>query len=129
MKIVSGNKTAYIPASHEDRDHPQVWKKVLATKLDIPKGQLQMVNWAKLPVGKQFQKHYHEDMHEVFVMVQGKSEMIIENKKFQLTVGDAVIVQPHEVHLMKNCGTEEVLYVVFGIATGNDGKTIVVSKP
>ena len=77
MKIVSGNKTAYIPASHEDRDHPQVWKKVLATKLDIPKGQLQMVNWAKLPVGKQFQKHYHEDMHEVFVMAQGKSEIII----------------------------------------------------
>jgi len=125
MKIIKGNLINFIPASHEDSLDPQVWKKILVSSPDIPIGQLQMVNWAKLPVGKQFQRHYHEDMYEVFVMVHGRGEMLINGKNYKLYSSDAAIVAPREIHSMKNTGSEIVEYVVFGIAIGKNGKTMI----
>lgn len=40
-----------------------------------------MINWAKLPIGKSFAKHYHEDMEEVFILIEGKAEILVDDKK------------------------------------------------
>lgn len=127
MKVVHGNTLKFIPASHEDAENPGVLKKVLACKEDLIRGQIQMVNWSHLPAGSEFQLHYHEDMQEVFVMLNGQVEMSIGGKVFELAGGDAVIVDPGEVHQMKNICGQDVQYVVFGVSTETGGQTVVVS--
>ena len=127
MKVVHGNLLKFIPASHEDSEKPGVLKKILARKEDLIRGQVQMVNWSHLPAGSAFQSHYHEDMQEVFVMLNGKVEMNVDGKVVELVGGDAVLVDPGEVHQMKNLCEQDVQYVVFGVSTERGGKTVVVS--
>lgn len=115
----------YIPASHEDPTDPGVYKKVLFSKLDITPGQVQMVNWAKMPHGRAFQLHYHEDMDEVFVIVRGEVEMTVDSESEVLYAGDAVVVPAKSQHKMTNLSEHDVEYLVFGVSRGQGGKTIV----
>ncbi|MEP3480945.1 MAG: cupin domain-containing protein [Fuerstiella sp.] len=126
MKFIPSDNTDYVPASHEDPKNPGVLKRVIATAADLQAGQVQMVNWAKLPAGHSFQRHYHEDMQEVFVLLKGTVEMTVETKTVQVSAGDTVIVGVREVHQMTNVGASEAEYIVFGIASGEGGQTIVV---
>jgi mannose-6-phosphate isomerase-like protein (cupin superfamily) len=118
----------FIPASHEDQVSPGVLKKVLFKKDDLMKGRVQMINWACLPPGKSFAKHYHEDMEEIFIIVRGHAQMMIHKDRANLGTGDAVVVPVGQVHEMRNEGAEAVEYVVVGISRGENGKTIVVDE-
>ena len=126
MKIIRGAQLEFAPASHEDPRNPGCLKRVLATKTDLLDGRVQMLNWSKLPVGKSFQAHYHEDMQEVFVLLDGEVTMQVDGQHVRLAGGDCILIDPREVHDMTNeCG-RDVTYVVFGISTGQGGRTIVV---
>lgn len=127
MKVTLAADRDFIPASHENAASPGVWKKVLAVKEDFQVGHVQMVNWARLPVGRGFAAHFHEDMQEYFILVGGQAEMLVDSKAVAMGPGDAVLVDAHEVHAMRNVGSEDVEYVVFGVAAGKGGRTIVSS--
>lgn len=81
MRIIRGSEIEYVAASHEDPKNPGSLKKVLVRRDDLLDGQVQMINWAKLPVGKAFEAHYHEDMEEVFVIMRGKVEIVCGGKQ------------------------------------------------
>jgi mannose-6-phosphate isomerase-like protein (cupin superfamily) len=116
----------YIPASHEKPDAPAVLKKILLKKDDLVDGRVQMINWALLPVGNAFERHYHQDMLEVFIIVRGTARITVEQETETLCPGDAVVVPAGSIHTMENRGQNDVEYVVVGISTGKGGKTIVV---
>ena len=126
MKVRSGSALSFEPASHEDRQSPGVFKKIMAIKEDFIPGRAQMINWALLPAGRSFRAHYHEDMQEIFVMLSGRVEMRCAGQSAVLERGDAVLIDPGEVHAMRNLCGEDVEYVVMGIALGTGGKTVVV---
>ncbi len=126
MQHIPADSRPLEPASHEPVDDPGVWKRVIATKQHLMRGQVQMVNWARLPAGKSFARHFHEDMEEVFILLSGKAMMTVSGKQIELARGDALIVAPHEVHSMRNIGAGDVEYVVFGISSERGGKTVVV---
>lgn len=128
MQIVRGSEIEFIPASHEDPKNPGVLKRVLATKNDLIRGQVQMVNWSRLPIDSAFQPHYHEDMQEVFVMLNGEVCMTVEGTEHKLVGGDAILIEPREIHQMKNLCNDAVEYVVFGISTEEGGKTVNVES-
>ena len=125
MQIIRGHEIEFTAASHEDSIDPGVLKRVLATKNDLVAGRVQMVNWARLPVGKSFQRHYHEDMQEVFVIVDGIVGVEVNGHQDELRRGDAILIDPRESHQMTNVCDEDVHYIVFGISTGDGGKTVV----
>lgn len=100
---------------------------MIATAADLQTGQVQMVNWARLPVGHSFNAHYHEDMQEVFVLLQGCVTMTVDNQTVTMNSGDTVIIEAREIHQMKNVGEEPAEYLVFGISSQQGGKTVVVS--
>jgi mannose-6-phosphate isomerase-like protein (cupin superfamily) len=125
MQIVRGNEIPFTPASHEDRNDPGVLKQVLATRDDLRVGHVQMVNWSRLPVGKSFRRHYHEDMQEIFVIVEGQARMLVDENAVELKRGDAILVDPREEHSMTNTGADDVHYVVFGISSEEGGRTVV----
>ena len=87
-----------------------------------------MVNWALLGVGKHFARHYHEDMQEVFIIVQGEAEITAGTQTAALRRGDAVVIDPREIHQMRNAGTEAVEYLAIGITSEAGGKTVVVEE-
>lgn len=132
MKVIRGSEIEYEPASHEDPSDPGVLKKVLANKTDLLAGQVPMLNWSLLKTGKSFQRHYHEDMQEVFVILNGEVTMTVETSKgaepveASLRGGDATLIDPGEIHRMENSSDEDVCYVVFGISQDQNGRTVVV---
>jgi mannose-6-phosphate isomerase-like protein (cupin superfamily) len=126
MKIVRFDDFAYEPASHENPLSPGVLKKVMLRKADLQSGCVQMVNWADLPVGKQFAKHYHEDMQEIFILTQGVAKITVDRETGTLNRGDAVVIDACEIHQMQNIGQESVQYLAIGITSGQGGKTVVV---
>lgn len=126
MKIIRFKNLKFIPSSHEDKNFPNVWKKVLVQKNDLPRGRLQMINWAKLLPGKAFRRHYHEDMLEIFIILVGKAKITVGKKSAILKKGDAVIIPKKQIHEMKNLGKKEVEYIAIGISQEKGGKTIVV---
>lgn len=126
MKVIPSASRSFEPAGHENPLSPGVLKKVLAGKADLQPGRVQMINWANLGVGKQFAQHYHEDMQEIFILVQGEAEITIGGQNATLRRGDAVIIDPHEVHQMRNVGAEAVEYLAIGITRETGGKTVVV---
>ena len=87
-----------------------------------------MLNWSRLPAGKSFQLHYHEDMQEVFVLIDGEVTMQVNGANVQLVGGDCILVDPGEVHNMTNTCGRDVSYLVFGISTEQGGKTVVVEE-
>lgn len=128
MKIIRGANITFIPSAHEDKNHPGVFKKILLTKSDLVSGNIQMINWSLLPKGSAFRRHFHQDMAEVFILMEGETRITVDDKDFTLGKGDAVIINAHEVHRMENIGKSDVYYLVIGITQGSKGKTIVVKN-
>ncbi len=126
MEVVYSNDRSFVAAGHEDPRDPGVVKKVLFQRADLQTGSVQMVNWAKLPAGNNFAPHYHEDMQEVFIIVQGMVRLAIGNDEVVLRRGDAILIDPREVHQMWNDTEEDVEYLAIGITQGTGGQTVVV---
>jgi mannose-6-phosphate isomerase-like protein (cupin superfamily) len=126
MKIFRLKDLEWIPASHEDRESPSVWKKVLLQKADLSGGRVQMVNWCRMEPEKGFRAHYHEDMEEIFIILKGQAKILVDGEEAEMGKGDAVVIPPREVHEMKNAGGEDLEYLAVGISQGRGGKTVVV---
>jgi mannose-6-phosphate isomerase-like protein (cupin superfamily) len=124
MKVIRSTEKTYVPASHENPLAPGVWKKVLFARDELQPGTVQMINWARMPAGSSFSTHYHEDMQEVFVIVSGEAEMLVDGETITLGRGDTIAIDAHEVHRMSNRGNVDVEYVVVGITGNRGGKTV-----
>lgn len=59
-------------------------------------------------------------------MSAGKADMHVDGQTFRLQPGDTVVVAPLEQHSMDNTCTIDVEYIVIGISSGRDGRTVVV---
>ena len=128
MKIIASANWSFVPAGHENPLSPGVLKKVLLEKADLQPGRIQMVNWASLGAGREFARHYHEDMQEIFILMLGEAEITVGTQTATLRRGDAVVIDPREVHQMRNAGTEAVEYLAIGITSEAGGKTVVVEE-
>lgn len=126
MKLVRSTDLEFVPAAHEDPRSPGSWKKVMLRKNDLQTGAVQMVNWSRMPVGKSFAAHYHEDMQEIFIIVQGDAEMKVGDETVSLSKGDTITIDAGEVHRMWNRGSDDLDFIAIGIAGDKNGKTVVV---
>jgi len=128
LKVFKASEQEYEAASHEPPDNPGALKKVLARKSDLLNGRVQMVNWSLCPAGSAFARHYHEDMQEVFIILNGEVDLQAGDKAVTLRKGDMAVIDPLEIHQMRNACGEDVEYLVFGISTERGGHTIVVDR-
>lgn len=124
MKIIRGGALQFIPASHEDPQNPGVLKKVLLKKEDLLTGRIEMVNWAKLAVGRSFNPHYHQDMEEIFIILNGEVKIKIDGEEEILNGGDAAIIPMGKTHEMENISQEDVNYIALGVSLGKGGRTV-----
>ncbi len=128
MRIVRASEMAFEPASHENPLSPGVLKKVLAKRSDLLPGKVQMINWARMPEGRSFSRHYHEAMEEIFIIVQGQARIEIASETATLNSGDLVLIPPRAEHVMTNIGSGDLDYIVVGIIESEGGKTVVLES-
>ena len=108
---------------------PGVEKKVILTIDDVRiEGTIQMINWARIEVGKRIALHYHESMDEIFIVLSGKAEIEIDNESILIEATDTVYIPQKAKHEMKNIGTEPMEFLAIGIVKEAGGKTVVVDK-
>ncbi|MEK7065451.1 MAG: cupin domain-containing protein [Patescibacteria group bacterium] len=117
MKVIRGKNLKYIPVAHEDLKDPGAFKKVLFKKEELPAGRIQMINWAKLLVGRTMREHTHENMEEIFVILHGSVLFRAGDRQEVVDAGDAILVNAREAHEMTAQGKNEVVYIVIGIVT------------
>ncbi len=85
-------------------------------KDDFDKGQVVIVNWSVLPIGKSFALHYHESLQEVFIIFKGKVKAIVNGEEMILESGDGLIADINEEHTMENISNEDVIFLMFGVS-------------
>ena len=126
MRIIRLAEIERVPASHEDPADPGVLKQILFRREDLAPGRIQMINWATLIPGKSFRPHYHEEMDEIFIILNGEVEIIIGQETERIRKGDAVVIPENSVHIMKNLTKRPINYVAIGIVRDRGGRTIVI---
>lgn len=50
---------------------------------------------------KDVKYHYHSEVYEYFIVLNGTAVLTIDNKEIRLTKGTVVVVEPGEKHLLK----------------------------
>jgi mannose-6-phosphate isomerase-like protein (cupin superfamily) len=56
--------------------------------------------------------HYHRQAEEVYYILRGQGQMVLDGEVRLVGPGDAVIIPPPTQHLIHNTGTEELVMVV-----------------
>ena len=56
--------------------------------------------------------HYHLEAEETFYFIRGEGRMIVEEKKFDVEPGDAVLIFPQERHQIVNNGESDLEFIV-----------------
>jgi mannose-1-phosphate guanylyltransferase/mannose-6-phosphate isomerase len=58
----------------------------------------------EVPPGASSSRHYHHLSEETYYVLKGMAKIVIDGEEFQLTPGDAVLIQPPEKHQIFNIG-------------------------
>jgi quercetin dioxygenase-like cupin family protein len=85
------------PVSHNPRVRKHVWLRNGESE------NITQVSRATFPPGVSCEAHSHDDMWELFLVDFGEVTFLINGEKMVLTAGDAVLIEPREVHVVKNC--------------------------
>jgi len=77
----------------------------------VSKTKLQTFNRAILPPGKTMPGHIHDDCEEIFYILRGKGEVVINGKTTTISADDTVIVEPGENHEIRNGFSKDLVYL------------------
>lgn len=98
-----------LPVSH----NPAVSKRVFFARDEAPN--ITQITRSTFPPGEIAPGHSHADMWEVFLFESGAGEIEIDGAVHPATGGDAFLIQPGEVHEIRNAGSEPLVVTVIGI--------------
>lgn len=89
--------------SHLDKHNPKGWSVgPWNSKVTIPFG------YANQGVNE---KHFHKQMHEVYLIASGTSTAVVNGAKVHLTKGDIFVVEPGEIHTFIENSTDYLHFV------------------
>lgn len=61
--------------------------------------------------GKSSLPHYHKESEESYLILSGKAEMTIDSAPFDLSPGEAVLIEPYETHQISNPGPDDLVFL------------------
>ncbi|MDY6874161.1 MAG: cupin domain-containing protein [Chloroflexota bacterium] len=65
----------------------------------------------RFPSGGFSEAHYHKISEESCLILAGEARLIVDDREFHLAWGDAVVIQPLEVHQISNPGEKELVFL------------------
>jgi len=109
MKSVSLDSINELDVSH----NAMIKKRVMLARDKV--NHLNQFSCAIFPVGECAPAHTHDDMAEVFFILSGSGEIIINNRTTHIKQNDCILVEPGETHELKNTGNIDMTVIYFGI--------------
>ncbi len=109
MKISSLSDIEPTCVSHNQK----ISKQVMISKEEI--SSITNFSRAVFPPGERAGAHSHDDMAEVFFIASGQGVMIVDGKEFEIHSNTCILIEPLEVHEIKNTGKAELVILYFGV--------------
>jgi quercetin dioxygenase-like cupin family protein len=109
MKWGSLAATAEEAVSH----NAKIRKRVIMRRGDVP--HLTQISLATFPPGEIAAAHSHPDMWEIFLCDAGEGVMTVNGKDIPLKPGTWVVVEPNDVHQVKNNNDSMMVLSVVGV--------------
>lgn len=111
MKIVELSQIRFQATSHAPID--KIKKKVIFPQGQIP--HLTQFAQGYFQPGSSVPKHKHHDLYEIFLIEKGEIEFTVNNQKFILKKGEAIVIDPKETHQLKNKNHQTAVLTYFSI--------------
>jgi mannose-6-phosphate isomerase-like protein (cupin superfamily) len=109
MKTVQIDDVVGEAVSH----NPDIIKKVLLNEHELP-GSVRLSH-ALFSPGQKASAHRHEGLCEVFYVLSGCGQMIVDNIDYPLEQGSCIVVEAGELHELVNNGEEDMTVLYFGL--------------
>ena len=109
MKQINLNELPDQGVSHNSA----IRKKVMLQPGEVP--HLTNFSQATFAPGQVANAHAHDDMYEVFFVASGSGLMTVNGTAHRLAPGVCILVEPGDVHEVKNIGKDVLVLTYFGI--------------
>lgn len=78
-------------------------------------------NWAfvdhlLIPPGASVGKHFHSGVEEVYLVIEGRGSITVDDETADLVKGDAVPVSAGEIHSLENASGAPFEFIIYGVA-------------
>jgi mannose-6-phosphate isomerase-like protein (cupin superfamily) len=90
-----------------------ITKRVLFSETDMPASV--RLSHAALKPGQHASAHSHAGLAEVFYVISGSGEMIVDDVRHPIGEGSAIRVDAGETHALINTGDDELCVVYFAL--------------
>lgn len=97
--------------------NPEIRKKIILKSGQIPA--LTNFSIAVFSPGQETKFHQHADMFEVFFVTKGTAKIIVNSDELVLEAGSCIVIEPKEMHAIRNIGNSELNLTYFGILANN----------
>jgi len=64
-----------------------------------------------IPPGGTAMPHFHKKTEETYLILSGVATLKIQEEKLVLVAGEAVLIEPGEIHQIKNNGKENLVFI------------------
>jgi len=109
MKLTHLNQLEPEGLSHD----ADISKRILLSEADMPASV--RLSHAVFKPGQKVSAHSHAELAEVFYVISGSGEMIVDGERHPVYEGSAIRIDAGEVHALINTGEDELCVVYFGL--------------
>ncbi|NWF36090.1 cupin domain-containing protein [Mariprofundus sp. KV] len=109
MKVVNLEMVAVQAVAHD----PEIKKRVLLHESELPCSV--RLSQAILAPGQQVSAHHHEHICEVFYLLSGEGEFIVDGESVKVGEGSTIRIDAGEVHAVVNSSDKDMSLLYFGL--------------
>ena len=78
----------------------------------------------RISAGEGEERHYHNAAQQYFYILSGEAYIELSDKKYKLTVGEGLHVPAKAIHLLKNTGKTDLIFLVISQPESHGDKVI-----
>lgn len=109
MKVVNLEAVTAQAVAHD----PQIMKRVLLHESEMP-GSVRL-SQAILTPGQQVSAHHHEHICEVFYILSGEGQFMVNGESVEVREGSTIRIDAGEVHEVINSSERDLSLLYFGL--------------
>lgn len=81
-----------------------------------------------IPPGSTAMPHFHKKTEETYLILSGTATIQIQDEQLDITTGEAVLIEPGEVHQIMNNGEENLVFIAVCVPAWQPGDSFEVKS-
>ncbi len=104
---------------HLDNSGDEVLQEILGTQM----GSIESHSLAQVVIhpGGASQPHFHRKTEESYLILSGQAELLIDGQEHTLSPGDAIVIQPSEMHQIRNKMNYDLVFLAVCVPAWSPG--------